>query len=125
MLQVLTDGLLVCTILFLMLLFITEVASFLTYGKILPTEIVNKALDIHIPKGAELNPFDTNIITIGDMPYIATTKSFLAYYHIDDIGRVWIFSSAHKRISKLHNELLNNPETNPKPTIEQLLKIDK
>jgi hypothetical protein len=103
-------------------LFAFELASYLTYGRILKTKIVNQALDVHIPKGAELNPFEDSIINIGDMPYITNTKSILGMYYISGVGRILTFSSAHNRISKLHKQLL--AETR-KETIEELLKIKK
>ena len=98
-----------------------EFASYMTYGGFLKSKDVIKAIDFHLPKGASLNPYDTNIITIGNMPFISTTKSVLGYYYISDVGRVWVFSPAHKRISQLHDFLLK--EAKPKPTIEELLKI--
>lgn len=103
-------------------LFAFELATYLTYGGILKTKIVNQALDVHMPEGAELNPYEDSIINIGDMPYITSTKSILGMYYISGVGRILTFSSAHNRISKLHKELL--AETR-KETLEELLKIKK
>ena len=103
-------------------LFAFELASYLTYGRILKTKIVNEALDAHLPKGAELNPFEDSIINIGDMPYITNTKSILGMYYISGVGRILTFSSAHNRISKLHKQLLAEKQNQ---TIEELLNIKK
>ena len=116
-LEVLAAGIIALPIIILTL----EFASYMTYGGFLKSKDVIKAIDFHLPKGASLNPYDTNIITIGNMPFISTTKSVLGYYYISDVGRVWVFSPAHKRISQLHDFLLK--EAKPKQTIEELLKI--
>lgn len=100
-----------------------EFSSYMTYGGFIKTKDVNKALDFHIPMGAELNPFDTDIINIGKMPYISTTKSPLGLYYISEVGRVWTFSSAHNRIARLHKLLLLEEKKQPKQSIEEKLKI--
>ena len=115
-LEVLTAGIIAVPIILLTF----EFASYMTYGGFLKSKDVIKALDFHLQKGATLNPYDKNIITIGDMPFISTTKSPFGYYYINDVGRVFVFSSAHRRISKIHDVLLSELS---KPTIEEKLKI--
>ena len=115
-LEVLTAGIIALPIILLTF----EFASYMTYGGFLKSKDVIKAIDFHLPNGASLNPYDKNIITIGDMPFISTTKSPFGFYYISDVGRVFVFSSAHRRISKIHDVLLSELS---KPTIEEKLKI--
>ena len=116
----LISTLVVFSVLLPLLLGTLEFASYMTYGGFLKSKDVIKAIDFHLVKGASLNPYDKNIITIGDMPFISTTKSPFGYYYISDVGRVFVFSSAHRRISKIHDVLLSELS---KPTIEEKLKI--
>ena len=103
------------------LFIVFEFASYVVYGKILKNKDVDRALDFHIQKGSSLNPYSSGIINIGDMPFISTVRvPTLAMYYIDDVGRVSIFSSAHRRIRKIHKQLLSEVEV---PTIEEKLKI--
>lgn len=99
-----------------------EFSSYMTYGGFIKSDDVIKAINHHLPNGVSLNPFDTNIITIGNMPYISTTKSPFGYYYIDGVGRVWIFSKAHTMISMIHKVALEEVKPNKK-TIEEKLNI--
>lgn len=101
-----------------------EFSTYMTYGGFIKSEDVIKAINHHLPKGVSLNPFDTDIITIGNMPYISTTKSPFGYYYIDGVGRVFTFSKAHDMISMIHKTaLLDYTKENPSKTIEEKLNI--
>ena len=102
-----------------------EVASFVSVGWFIPNKLLNEALDKHIPNGSRLNMFDDDIIRIGDMPLVIATLpgGFLGKYYVQDVGRVYRFSSAHRRIEKLHNEL-KPVVTKPKRNIRKELNID-
>lgn len=107
-----------------LLLGVFEFSSHMTYGGFIKSEDVIKAIDYHLPNGVSLNPYDTDIITIGKMPYISTTKSPFGYYYIDGVGRVLVFSKAHTMISMIHKTaLLDYTKENPSKTIEEKLNI--
>ena len=111
-----------CTLLVLLPIFILalEFASYMEVGGYVKSKDVIKAIEFHLPKGAHLNPFDNDIITIGDMPFIATSKSLLGMYYIHNVGRIWLFSPAHKRISEIHKQLLAEKQNQ---TIDEMLNI--
>jgi hypothetical protein len=101
-----------------------EFSSYMTYGGFIKSDAVIKAINHHLPNGVDVNQFDTDIITIGKMPYISTTKSVLGYYYIDGVGRVWTFSKAHTMISMIHKAAVDEyNKQNPSKTIEQKLNI--
>ena len=111
-----------CTLLVLLpiLILALEFASYMAVGGYVKSEDVIKAIEFHLPNGASLNSFDSNIINIGDMPFIATSKSLLGMYYIHNVGRIWIFSPAHKRISEIHKQLLAEKQNQ---TIDEMLNI--
>lgn len=101
-----------------------EFAAYMTYGGFIKSDDVIKAINYHLPNGVDVNQFSTDIITIGKMPYISTTKSPFGYYYIDGVGRVWTFSKAHTMISMIHKQaLLDYNKQNPSKTIEEKLNI--
>ena len=108
-------------------LVICEISGFIAFGWFLNDKILNEALDQHIRKGCHINPFDENIITIGEMPYIATTPFGVLFssYHINNVGRVRYGTLAHKRIKNIHTQLKRQWEAeHPKETeIRKQLKI--
>ena len=112
-------------IVFVVITGMLEIVSRIVYGKILKDEDVLEAINFHLPKGVSINQFNTDILTIGDMPYIAkTTRGVLAEYHISDVGRVSVFSKSHKLIKTLHNAALETyKKENPPKTIKQKLNI--
>ncbi len=99
--------LLVFLIAFVLSVIAFEVAAFISCGWFIPNDLLNEALDKHIPKGGRLNMFDDDIIRIGDMSHQIQTVpgGFLGKYYVYGVGRVFRFSSAHRRIERLHNEL--------------------
>jgi hypothetical protein len=108
------------------LIFVFEFASFMTYGWFIKNDVLEEALDHHIPNGCTINPYDLNIITIGNMPFISTCKAdVLGKYYVDGVGRVSRFSSAHKRIANIHKELKRRwiAENTPEKTIREKLNI--
>ncbi len=101
-----------------------EVASFVSVGWFIPNKLLNEALDKHIPNGSRLNMFDDDIIKIEDMHQISTLPAgFLGKYYVQSVGRVFRFSSAHRRIERLHNQL-KSPVIKPKRNIREELNID-
>jgi len=109
---------------FVLIVFAFEVAAFASVGWFIPNDLLNEALDKHIPKGARLNMFDDDIIKIADMHQISTLPvGFLGKYYVQSVGRVFRFSSAHRRIERLHNEL-KSPVIKPKRNIRKELNID-
>jgi hypothetical protein len=101
-----------------------ELAAFVSVGWFIPNKLLNEALDKHIPNGIRVNTFDDDIITIGNMHQIATVPGgFFGKYYVQSVGRVFRFSSAHRRIKRLYNEL--KPQViKPKRNIRKELNID-
>ena len=111
-------------IVFVLIVIAFEVAAFASCGWFIPNDLLNESLDKHIPKGARLNMFDDDIIKIEDMHQIATVPGgFFGKYYVLGVGRVFRFSSAHRRIERLHNEL-KSPVIKPKRNIREELNID-
>ena len=101
-----------------------EIAAFVSVGWFIPNDLLNEALDKHIPNGSRLNMFDDDIINIGNMHQIATLPAgFFGKYYVLGVGRVFRFSSAHRRIERLHNEL-KPVVIKPKRNIRKELNID-
>lgn len=120
------EGILLAFIIALiMVVFAFELAAFVTCGWFIPNDLLNEALDKHIPNGSELNWFDEDIIRIGKMTHQIQTvpAGFFGKYYVYGVGRVFRFSSAHRRIEKLHNEL-KPVVTKPKRNIRKELNID-
>lgn len=116
--------LLVFLISFVLIVIPFEVAAFVSCGWFIPNDLLNEALDKHIPNGTRLNMFDDDIIKIGDMHQISTLSGgFFGKYYVLSVGRVFRFSSAHRRIERLHNEL-KSPVIKPKRNIRKELGID-
>jgi hypothetical protein len=91
---------------FIGIVFAFEMAAFASCGWFIPNDLLNEALDKHIPKGTRLNSFDDDIISIGNMHQIASVPGgFFGKYYVQSVGRVFRFSSAHRRIKRLYNEL--------------------
>jgi hypothetical protein len=109
---------------FIGIVFAFEMAAFVSVGWFIPNKLLNEALDKHIPNGIRVNTFDDDIITIGNMHQIATLPGgFLGKYYVYSVGRVYRFSSAHRRIERLHNQL-KPPVIKPKRNIREELNID-
>ena len=108
----------------IMIVFAFELAAFASCGWFIPNKLLNEALDKHIPNGIRVNTFDDDIITIGNMHQIATLPGgFFGKYYVLGVGRVFRFSSAHRRIKRLHNEL-KPAVIKPKRNIRKELNID-
>lgn len=87
------------TIIVVVLFFATRVATYTTYGPLIKDEVWAPVLEKQIQKGSELNPFDSNIINIGNLPYISNIQfDVLGGYHINCIGVVPRWSKSHKLI---------------------------
>jgi hypothetical protein len=109
---------------FIGIVFAFEMAAFASCGWFIPNKLLNEALDKHIPNGTRLNMFDDDIITIGNMHQISTLPGgFFGIYYVHSVGRVFRFSSAHRRIERLHNEL-KPAVIKPKRNIRKELNID-
>jgi hypothetical protein len=119
------EGILLAFIIALiMIVFAFELAAFASCGWFIPNDLLNEALDKHIPNGSRLNMFDDDIISIGNMHQIAILPGgFFGKYYVSGVGRVFRFSSAHRRIEKLHNEL-KPVVVKPKRNIRKELNID-
>lgn len=90
-------------VLALAVVFVFELASFIVHGWFINSKDLNDALDQHIPKGTKLNPYESHILSIGEMPFISSDLfSLLGPYYVDEVGRVWRFSKAHKRIKEIY-----------------------
>jgi hypothetical protein len=101
-----------------------ELAAFASCGWFIPNDLLNEALDKHIPNGTRLNMFDDDIIIIGNMHQISTLPGgFFGRYYVQSVGRVFRFSSAHRRIKRLYNEL-KPTVIKPKRNIRKELNID-
>lgn len=110
---------------FICIVFAFEVAAFASCGWFIPNDLLNEALDKHIPNGVRLNMFDDDIIKIGDMHQISTLSGgFFGKYYVQSVGRVFRFSSAHRRIKRLHIELKFGTTIKPKRNIRKELNID-
>ena len=107
-----------------LVVFAFEIAAFVSVGWFIPNKLLNEALDKHIPNGSRLNMFDDDIIRFEEMSSIATLPGgFFGKYYVYGVGRVFRFSSAHRRIEKLHKEL-KPVVTKPKRNIRKELNID-
>jgi hypothetical protein len=101
-----------------------ELAAFASCGWFIPNDLLNEALDKHIPNGVRLNSFDDDIISIGNMHQISIVPGgFFGKYYVQSVGRVFRFSSAHRRIKRLYNEL-KPMVIKPKRNIRKELNID-
>ena len=81
-----------------------EFAGYVVYGKYVKIPIRGKT-DI---SKLRLNMFDENIIDgLVDGRYVSYgwLPISLSRYHIAGVGRVFIFSEAHRRIKRIHREL--------------------
>ncbi|MEY4334047.1 MAG: hypothetical protein RLZZ196_2790 [Bacteroidota bacterium] len=95
------------------LLIFFEGTSFVVYGWFIDDKTLNEALDQHVPKGCELNPYNMDIISIGEMPFISTvTAGVLGTYYVNSVGRVRFGTLAHKRIKNIHTELKRRYKSN-------------
>jgi hypothetical protein len=120
------EGILLAFIIsFICIVFAFEMAAFASCGWFIPNDLLNEALDKHIPNGIRLNMFDDDIINIGGMHQISTLPGgFFGKYYVLGVGRVFRFSSAHKRIKRLHIELKFGTTIKPKRNIRKELNID-
>ena len=107
------------------LLICFEGIAFAVYGWFIDDKTLNEALDQHVPKGCELNPYNHDIVTIGGMPYISTcTTGLLGAYYVNDVGRVRYGTLGHKRIKNIHTELKRQFRSeNPKEKTKLLQKF--
>jgi hypothetical protein len=94
------------------LIFLITVIQYDLYSAVIPNRILNKELDIHIPNGCELKASETFLnddiyLYIGEMPFITNIEIPIFFkYYVNNVGMVFRFSSAHKRIAKIHRELI-------------------
>lgn len=78
------------------------------YGKFLRGKYINQFLDKYL-KDYELNKFDPTMLSApGALPYMATRRTIFSKWYIYNIGRVFRWSEAHKRIERYHKKLLRN-----------------
>jgi hypothetical protein len=118
------EGILLAFIIsFVLIVFAFELVAFVSCGWFIPNDLLNEALDKHIPNGSRLNMFDDDIISIGNMNQIHNEGGFFGKYYVSGVGRVFRFSSAHRRIERLHNEL-KPVVIKPKRNIRKELKIE-
>lgn len=76
-----------------------RLATWMVYGSFIKDEEWVPILEKQIQKGSVLNPFDSNLIYIGNLPYITNIPfDILGYYHISGIGIVPRWSKTHKLI---------------------------
>ena len=105
-----TDIILTITIAFLLLIIVNEFSTWAVYGGIIKDSIINESLDINIPKGLKVNPYEISILYIGEMPFISTNFSLISRYHISDTGRILRFTKADKRIKEIYTKLNGTKE---------------
>lgn len=104
-------------IILLTFLFPFEFASFSTYGWFVKDsdafDYINKYKTFSknpfcgdiISPSAEGKEFNESIKILSDNRYISKTKlALLSRYHIKDMGRVAIWSEAHKKIKELYKQ---------------------
>jgi len=78
---------------------IFRLAAWMVYGSFIKDEEWVPILEKQIQKGSELNPFDSNMIYIGNLPYITNIPfDILGYYHISGMGIAPRWSKTHKLI---------------------------
>ena len=109
-----TITLIVIFTLSVLIIFLITVIQYDLYATVIPNDIINETLDLNIPKGYDIkihNSFLINdtYIYIGEMPFIKIIDLPIFYkYYVNNVGMVFRFSSAHKRIAKIHDELYSN-----------------
>lgn len=82
------------------------------YGPTLSDETWVPILEIQIKKGSKLNYYNSSIMSIGNLPFIAKVPfDIISYYYIEEVGVIPRGSKAHKLIKsefeKLKKEQLN------------------
>ena len=76
-----------------------RLATWMVYGSLIKDGEWVPILEKQIQKGSELNMFDSNMIDIGNLPYITNIPfDILGYYYISGIGVVPRWSKSHKLI---------------------------
>lgn len=83
----------------LVLVAITRLSTYIVYGSLIKDEDWVPILEKQIQKGSELNPFSSNMIDIGNLPYISNVPfDILGYYYISNKGIIPRWSKSHKLI---------------------------
>jgi len=107
-------SLFVSSTLICLIIFIITVIQYDIYTTVIPNRIINETLDLNIPKGYKIKVSETLLnrhiyIYIGEMPFITNVDLPIFYkYYVNNVGMVFRFSSAHKRIAKIERELFLN-----------------
>lgn len=108
--------LLTTVVLNLVILIIGELSTCLIYGFFMKENDLKKYLDER-EGNFELNPINPTIIRnknlFLDLNFIATNAvPTLSVYYVNHMGRVWRWSESHKRIKKIHKELIEEAVQN-------------
>lgn len=77
-----------------------RLVTYMVYGSLIKDEVWAPILEKQISKNqTRLNMFSSDIINIGDLPYISNIQfDILGYYHISGRGVVPRWSKTHKLI---------------------------
>jgi len=76
-----------------------RLATWMVYGSLIKDKDWVPTLEKQIQTNSELNSFDSNMIYIGNLPYITDIPfDILGYYHISGVGVVPRWSKSHKLI---------------------------
>jgi len=86
---------------------IFEFASFITYGKWLRGDFLDRYFEKNWESYNGLNPYRPSMFYGGYKPYLSKTlfRLFCGWY-IEDIGQIPRWSKWHKKLNKRHEELL-------------------
>jgi len=96
----------------LVIVCVTRLSSYMIFGSFIKDEEWVPILEKQSQNGSSLNPFDSDMIYIGKLPYITHLPfDILGKYYISSIGIVPRWSKSHKLIKaefeKLKKEQFN------------------
>lgn len=88
---------------------ISSLSVLVIYGKPIKNKLVVEAINKNLSNGISLNPYDNEILNIGNMNYISVNKfCCFSRYHISEIGTIWRFSKADKMIDEIYKSFEND-----------------
>jgi hypothetical protein len=83
----------------LFIIAIFRLATYATYGSLIKDKDWIHILEKQIQNGSNLNIYNSDIIYIGNLPYISNVPlDILGYYYISNTGMVPRWSKSHKLI---------------------------
>ena len=87
-------------VIIVLVLGVVRLATYMIYGSLIKDEVWAPILEKQISKNqTRLNMFSSDIINIGDLPYISNIQfDILGYYYINGVGIIPRWSKSYKLI---------------------------